>query len=222
MECPRSFSAEGIAGQYGVDVYNNVQARGLSVNAFTTNLSSPQTYLTRAAQGAIIAGTGGLAGGYLGLGLVGQSVAVGVTSGTVGALGNAYLGQPVTAQSVGIDTFLGAATFGASEFAPGVSGRLPNAFTDAFFTGAHTQQNALKLGIDAGSNYLGSILTSMFTAPLRTTTYAPTGGMRTFTTPSGAVVDGGGFRSCGHQVHARPIENGAGGADLAVRYKARA
>jgi hypothetical protein len=52
----------GMAGQYGVDVYSNVQSNGLSWADFYNNLSSPQTYLTRASQGAVVAMTGGAAG----------------------------------------------------------------------------------------------------------------------------------------------------------------
>lgn len=40
-------------------------------------------------------------------------------------------------------------------------GRLPNFGTQAFYTGAHTQQNALNLGIDASASYLSSVLSDI-------------------------------------------------------------
>jgi RHS repeat-associated protein len=54
----------GIAGQYGFDVYNNVQSRGFSASDFYSNLSTPQTCVTRGIQGAAVAMTGGAAAGF--------------------------------------------------------------------------------------------------------------------------------------------------------------
>ena len=100
----------GILGQYGYDVYNNIQENGFNVNAFTSNLSSPGTYATRAAQGAVVALTGGAAAT---LGTVGQVTAVGAASGIAGAGGNYILGHSITPQSVVTDTVVGGLTFGA-------------------------------------------------------------------------------------------------------------
>jgi hypothetical protein len=126
-----------------------------------------------------------------GLQILGQSLAVGGASGVVGAAGNAYLGEPVTPQSVFFDTTIGAITYGAAEYTPAVPGRLPNFGTAAFFSGEHTQQNAIQLGVDAGANYLSSIFTSIFT-PAKINSYTPSGAVQTFTTPSGAVVNANG------------------------------
>ena len=52
-----------MAGQYLYDVYNNVQANGFGASAFYRDLSSPETYAVRAAQGVAVALTGGLVGG---------------------------------------------------------------------------------------------------------------------------------------------------------------
>ena len=70
-----------MAGQYTIDVGRNVQANGWSLGAFTSNLSSPQTYLTRAAQGAVLSVTGGFAAEIVGPSLVAQSAVVGVRQG---------------------------------------------------------------------------------------------------------------------------------------------
>jgi RHS repeat-associated protein len=97
-ECVTALLGAGaaVAAQYAIDVGGNINANGLNATDFYTGLSSPETYLTRAVQGAVIGATGGVAGTSLsGLGLFGQSAVVGGTSGAVGALGNAILGQPV-------------------------------------------------------------------------------------------------------------------------------
>ncbi len=178
----------GIAGQFAVDVFHNVQANGFNVGTYT--LSTPQTYLTRAAQGAVIGLTGGIAGG-LGIGLAGRAAIVGVTSGAAGALGNQYLGQPNTPQSVAVDATIGAATFGAAELAPGVSGSLPSFGTQSFVMGAHTQENALKVGVDAASSYLTAVLTDISTSysAANVNTYVTSGAKQTLSTPSGVSTN---------------------------------
>jgi len=211
-QCPLCVTAmlgagAGIAGQYAVDVGQNIMANGFSVSAFTSNLSDPQTYLTRAVQGAIIGGTGGIAGAFPAIGIAGQSAIVGVASGVVGAGGNWWLGQSVTPGSVFLDSAFGALTFGLAELAPGIPGRFPNFGTKAFFMGAHTQQNALRVGVDAGGSYLSSIFASLTTAQARVNaantvnstigTSAGSGGggqpnaNSVWVTPSGAVVTWG-------------------------------
>ncbi len=173
----------GIVGQFAVDVFHDAQANGFNVNKYT--FSTQQTYLTRAAQGAVIGLTGGVAGA-LGIGLAGQAAVVGVASAGVGAAGNKYLGQPNTPQSVIFDATIGAATFGAAELAPGVSGRLPSFGTQSFFTGAHTQENALKVGVDAVSSYLSSALTDISTSYSATRVDAAPGtAKQSFSTPNG-------------------------------------
>ncbi|MEK7564320.1 MAG: FG-GAP-like repeat-containing protein [Patescibacteria group bacterium] len=151
----------GIVGQYGYDVYNNINNDGFSAGAFVSNLSSGKTYLTRGAQGAAIAATGGAvaaAGTSVGIGVVGQSVVMGGVTGAVGAGGNAFLGESVTPGSVAVDSVVGALTFGASSVIPKVPGRLPNFGTQAFVSGKHTQQSAMNLGVDAGGNYISAIM----------------------------------------------------------------
>lgn len=69
------------------------------------------------------------------------------------------------------DMTIGGATFGLSEFVPEVSGRLPGFGTRAFYTGAHTVQDAVRLGIDTGSNYLSAILSSALSSPSGMDTY---------------------------------------------------
>ncbi len=141
----------GIVGQFGYDVYSNVQAGGWG-SAFS-NFSSGETYLTRATQGAILGATGGAVGTLTGVGLLGQSAIMGGASGLVGAGANAYLGESVTVQSVATDVIFGGATFGLAGAVPRVPGRLPNFGTSAFFTGKHTQQSAMQLGVGSISNY---------------------------------------------------------------------
>jgi RHS repeat-associated protein len=210
-QCPLCVTAllgagAGMTGQYIIDVSKNLQTSGLSAGAFTTNLSSPQTYLTRAMQGAVIGGTGGLAADVVGPSLVAQSALVGGTSGATGIFANAYLGEPVTPQSVFFDTTFGALTLGLGEFTPGIRGRLPKFGTEAFFTGAHTQQNALRVGVDAGSSYLSYAFSEITTNQARVSAAnsfnaaigsgSGGGGQPSnnslWVTPSGAVVTWGG------------------------------
>jgi RHS repeat-associated protein len=145
----------GIVGQFGFDVYNNVQAGGWG-NAFS-NFSSAEVYGTRALQGAIIGATGGVAGA-LTTSIAGQALIVGGASGIVGAGGNAYLGDPITFQSVGSDVIIGGLTFGAGAMVPRVPGRLPNFGTNAFMAGKHTQQSAMQLSAGAISNYTSQLV----------------------------------------------------------------
>lgn len=147
-----------IVGQYAYDVYNNIHSNGLSAGAFT-HVSSAETYLVRATQGAVIAATGGIAASA-GLGTLGQAVTVGVASGVTGIASNLVLGQPVTSQGALIDTAVGSVSFGALSNVAKIPGRLPNFGTKAFFVGEHTKQNALNLGFEAGINYLSSAFSS--------------------------------------------------------------
>ncbi len=190
----------GMAGQFGYDVYNNVQAGGWQ-NAFS-NFSSSDVYLTRAMQGAVIGATGGAAGAFT-ASIAGQAAIVGGASGIVGAGGNAYLGDPTTMQSVAADTIIGGLSFGLGKFVPGVPGRLPNFGTDAFFFGKHTQESAMRLGVDSISNYtsqllggfsFGSSYQSRSTAvqSYNTSSGATTPHSQLWVTPSGAVVNWGG------------------------------
>jgi RHS repeat-associated protein len=190
----------GIVGQYGYDVYNNIQSHGFSGADFYSNLSSPETYLTRALQGAAVGATGGAAGAIT-ASLAGQAAIVGVASGATGALGNAYLGDSVTPQSVISDTVVGGLTFGLSKFVPGLPGRLPNFGTNAFFFGKDTEQSALQLSYGAISSYLGQIFGSFGSTQqsrsaavqsLNSSSGASTPQSQLWVTPSGAVVTWGG------------------------------
>jgi len=166
--CPQCLlgAGAGILAQYGYDVYNNINQNGLTFSDLYAGLSSPKTYAIRALQGAVIGATGGLASAeFFGTSLVAQSAVVGGVSGATGALANYWLGEPVTLQSVFWDTSLGGLTFGLSEFAPAVPGRLPNFGTKAFYMGAHTKQDAARLGVDSISGYLGALFgTSNFSS----------------------------------------------------------
>jgi RHS repeat-associated protein len=148
----------GLVGQYAYDVYNNIQTGGFSASALYSNLSSPETYLTRAGQGAIVAGTGGLAGNVFGLGLVGQSAGVGGASGLTSLGSSRILEGSFNYQGAVTDAIFGAATFGLVGNATRVPGRLPNFGTKAFFAGKHTQQSAFRLGVDSTSTYLSSLI----------------------------------------------------------------
>lgn len=213
--CPQCAAAligagAGIAGQYGVDVFRNYQQHGLTASDFYSGLSSSQTYLLRAFQGAVIGATGGAASEEVfGTNLLVQSSVVGGASGLSGAAVNHALGEPVTPGSVFWDTSLGAFTFGLSELAPAVRGVSPNFGTQAFYRGAHTQQDAFNLGIGAGSNYLSSVFAQLSTpqrisaAQSYNSSIGGSGGTSgggasiphsssLWTTPSGAVVTFGG------------------------------
>jgi hypothetical protein len=207
-------------------VFNNYQRNGLTASDFYSGLSSPQTYLVRAGQGAIIAATGGAASALFAENLLAQSATVGVMSGVVGAGGNAVLGEQVTPQSVFWDTSLGALSFGLAELTPGIRGALPKFGTNAFYFGAHTQANAAALGVDAGFGFLGSVLTQLTTPQARSTftsSYnnavsgnaksgggSPPGGGSVpssnslWVTPSGAVVTWGGSLVVGPVANSTP------------------
>ncbi|MFM2358000.1 MAG: hypothetical protein RJA61_737, partial [Candidatus Parcubacteria bacterium] len=155
--CPHCLIGAGAAmlGQYGYDVYNNINTNGFSAGAFYSNLSSPEIYAVRGIQGAIVAGTGGLVTGF---GITAQIGTVGLASGITGAGGNYTLGQSVTLKSFITDTFFGGLTFGLLKGVSSVPGRSPNLGTNAFYFGKHTQQNAQILGVDAMSNYVGQLV----------------------------------------------------------------
>jgi hypothetical protein len=185
-------------GNTDFDVYNNIQSRGLSASDFYSNLSTPQTYITRGIQGAAVAMTGGAASGF---GIAAQMGIAGAASGATGALGNAYLGDPVTLQSVTSDTVFGGLTFGLQKFVPGVPGRLPNFGTDAFFFGQHTQQSALQLSYGAFSSYVSAVVGSAGSTQqsrsaavqsIDTSSGASSPQSQLWVTPSGAVVTWGG------------------------------
>jgi hypothetical protein len=197
----------GLAGQYAIDVGTNITTNGLSASDFYTNLSSPETYITRAIQGAIIGGTGGAAEGLVGPSLLPQGVTVGGASGAAGALGNAYLNEPVTPQSIFFDTAIGGATFGLSELTPGVPGVMPNFGTPAFFMGAHTTEQALQLEVDALSSYLSSVLATIYT-PQRA--IIPTTTNNAYFSPSQTI-------STGNSV-STPASSGGGGSTLPANY----
>ncbi len=148
----------GLVGQYGYDVYNNIQANGFSASAFVPS-SSGGTYITRAIQGALVAGAG-IGASAITSNTIGQAATVGIASGLTGAGGNYILGQTTTSQSVVTDAVIGGLTFGVVKSAPLVSGRLPNLGTGAFFAGKHTQQSAMQLGVDAVASYISSLVGS--------------------------------------------------------------
>ncbi|KKW19790.1 MAG: YD repeat protein [Parcubacteria group bacterium GW2011_GWA2_51_10] len=173
----------GIVGQFGYDLYNNYQANGFDVGSYS--FSSGETYLTRAAQGASIATVGVLTGG---MSIPAQVALIGGTSGATGALGNLYLGDAVTPQSVFWDTTIGGVTFGLGKFVPGIPGRLPNFGTQAFFTGKHTQQSAMQLGVGAISNYTSQILGSSNTTGGGSSAQAAAKAMGIGNTGSGTFV----------------------------------
>ena len=141
-------AATAVTGQFAFDMFTNVQTSGLNIGAY--HFLSGQTYFTRAIQGAVIGATGGLIGGLAGVGIAGQMAISGGLSGAVGIAGNAYLHQPITVPSVAVDTTLGAAGFGAEAEVPNAEG---------------FEQSTIKFGLDAASNYLGSVMTELFTSP---------------------------------------------------------
>jgi RHS repeat-associated protein len=178
-----------LAAQYGYDVYNNVQANGFNASAFYSNLSSPETYATRAVQGAAVAVSGGIIGGAR-LGFGTQIGLAGGASGAIGALGNVYLGEPITAQSIIANTVIGGATFGAVRSAPLVPGR-SNFGTRAFFTGKHTQQSSLRLGVESTSSYLSTLVgNASLGRPLSGSGSAASGSYNTFGLKANTQITG--------------------------------
>ena len=173
-------AATAVTGQFAFDMFTNVQTSGLNIGAY--HFLSGQTYFTRAIQGAVIGATGGLIGGLAGVGIAGQMAISGGLSGAVGIAGNAYLHQPITVPSVAVDTTLGAAGFGAEAEVPNAEG---------------FEQSTIKFGLDAASNYLGSVMTELFTSPTDFNKNLPIDVPNSFTTPHYA----------GYYSHSNPTYN---------------
>lgn len=110
-------------------------------------------------------------------------------SGAVSAGGSWYLGDPITAQGVLTDAAFGALTFGAGELVPAVPGRLPAFGSDAFFFGSHTQQSAMRLGVDAISNYTSAVIGGF---NFGNTYQSRTSAAQSYNTSVGASTGGGG------------------------------
>ena len=142
-----------VGAQYAYDVYSNVQSDGLSSRAFT-DVSSIETYGVRAAQGAVVAGTGVLAASAGAVTAV-QLGIVGLASSVAGAAGDGILGENVTGQSVVIDGAMGMLTFGAVKANPPV---LEN-------TADQISRAATEFGLETVSGFTGVIMNDLSEMP---------------------------------------------------------
>ena len=129
----------GVTSQYISDVVRNYQSGVQGLNMFT-QVSSGETYGVQGTQGAAI--------GFSALVSAGNPYVIGGTAAGTSVLGDKWLGQQTNFTQTGINTAVTVGTAGVLRTFPGVPGRLPNFGTQAFFTGAHTQQEVTKESIN--------------------------------------------------------------------------
>ncbi len=121
---------------------------GLSALGFRSNLSE---YAKSGGEGALV-GVSYAAGGPL---------LAGLSSGTLSASNDLSQGKSVdwtkAAVNASITSFVG---YGLDSFFPKVAGRAPNLFTEAFFSGKHTQNELVKEGINIGVGLIKESISS--------------------------------------------------------------
>jgi RHS repeat-associated protein len=119
----------GFAGGIGLQAASDIS---------TGHLSSFGDYAVSGTKGAAV---GIATAGTSAFGAAAATVGV-FTAGATGIsdyLGNRMLGQQTDWSSVGQDSLFNGLTGGAFEYLPGVAGRLPDLFSESFFTGSHAQ-----------------------------------------------------------------------------------
>ena len=143
--------AGGVAVQYTSDVLQNVQINGgWSTSVFWHYLSPGREYVKSATKGTVVGATMPLAGaaeiGYIAMGGVAAAVN-GLTSIGFDKVTHQSVDYAKTAE----DSALTGLTAGILDTAPKVPGRVPNFFTNSFFTGAHTQRMAAEEFFNLGT-----------------------------------------------------------------------
>lgn len=140
----------GAAAQGVVDIYNGES-------------SGWRSYINAAAQGSIVTGAAVLSAGA-GLGFIGTAGTIGLTDFTYRNVASYTNNGPIlTSQMVVNSTFTGLAGPIADKTVGKVVGRWPNMFTQAFFTGKHTQNIAQKEIVSTISSAAGASSVSNIT-----------------------------------------------------------
>jgi RHS repeat-associated protein len=132
----------GAIGGIGSQAFSDYLTGDFGQRSWQQNVS---TYSVAAGKGTIVGAGVALAGAAA----VGAGISAGLTTlvvgGTAGTLtagttvgGNYLLGQRTDPSGVIVDSSIAALSAGTLKSLPGVSGRLPNIGTTAFYTGAHT------------------------------------------------------------------------------------
>jgi RHS repeat-associated protein len=129
----------GFGYQYASDVTTNIQQGGLRPSAFFTGLSSPKQYALSTGKGAVVGGATALASIYE-LGVIGVGLASGASTALTDAGSNAVMHKQMGWSDAG-DIAFNTVTGGFGEYLPGIPGRLPGVFSQAFFTGSHAQSS---------------------------------------------------------------------------------
>jgi RHS repeat-associated protein len=142
-------AAGGLAQQGLTDVVANYSANGLNVRNY--EWSSARDYAYSAASGAVI-GAAISTGGVLGVGAFGTAaIAGGATAGS-DIVRSVYVDKtPIDPYAIAFDSAANALTAGLLGAAPKIVGRKPQLFTQAFFTGSHTANEAGKTAMGAVS-----------------------------------------------------------------------
>jgi RHS repeat-associated protein len=155
-QCPWCLIAIGLGtvgglGQQGLtDVVTNYTTNGFDVKNY--QWSPGKDYLYSAGSGAAL-GLAVSGGAFLEIGAAAVATVAG--GGTVASdvVRDKYVDHtPVDPWSIGFDAVTTGATAGLIDFTPKIRGRLPGAFTNAFFTGSHTTNEVLKTTVGAVSS----------------------------------------------------------------------
>jgi RHS repeat-associated protein len=203
-------AAGGLTEQGLTDVATNYISHGTDVQDYTW--SPAKDYLYSAGAGAAL---GFALSGGAALELGAGSIAAIAGGGTVASdvVRDKYIDQEaINPWEVAADGLISAGTAGLIGSTPGVPGALPNLFTDAFYTGSHTANEALQTGVSTlSAGFASAIFNNASTIQSRqnaVSSYnAAIGGVSSgggggggsspntnslWVTPSGAVVNWGG------------------------------
>jgi RHS repeat-associated protein len=176
--------AVGLGYQYASDVTGNIQQNGLRPADFVSGLSSPQQYAVSTGKGVAVGGATAFAAIY-GLGVVGVGLASGVATGLTDLAGNAVMKNQTGWSDVG-DVLFNTVSGGVGEYLPGVPGRLPQIFSQSFFTGSHAQnsfaQSLASAGVQLATANAGTITTNAQLSNLKNALQALSAVLATFTT----------------------------------------
>lgn len=135
-------AAGGVVQQGLTDLTTNLGNNGLNVKNY--QWSPIKDYLYSAGAGGAL-GFALSGGALLGVGAAGIASIAGGGTIVSDVIRAQYVDHtPIDPYQIGFDAITTAATAGLIEATPKVPGRLPNLFTDAFFTGSHTTSEVLK------------------------------------------------------------------------------
>ncbi len=143
----------GVTSEYVGDVVNNVNERGFAPSVFVPQGGFGETVKRY--------GTKGMEGLAVGVAVAFNPFVGSGAQGTLTLLeSKSQTGQYNIPKAI-VDTGITLGTAGIGKTATQVSGRLPNVGTQAFYTGAHTQQQALLESIQVSLNAISVALTNI-------------------------------------------------------------